>query len=106
MVGRRRFSPRSKTCMAGSGPKAANTSWRCASVSLSRVSSSWLRRNVAHWQVLAIAGLCRSALTSGTRVLAGQGEVGGLHPDEVELHLQLVGRGAAEEGPLLGMRAG
>ena len=51
--------------MSGSGPKAANTSWRSSSESLSRVSSSWLRTNVAHWQSGWIFGLALSALASG-----------------------------------------
>ncbi len=51
-----------------------------------------------------MAGRCSQGLDERARVAARQGEVGGLHPDEVELHLQLVGGVAAEEGTLLRVR--
>ena len=92
------------SCISGSGPNAAKTSSRSESESLSRVSSSWLRTNVAH---------CDSpgdgrTLTQGTRqrasVLTGHRQVEVLHPDEVELHRQLVAVPAAEERLLVLVR--
>ena len=72
-----------------------------SSVSLSRVSSSWLRTKLAHWLVMSSAGRSRSASASGRGVAAGEGEVEPLHADEVELHVEPVAVGAAEEALLL-----
>ena len=65
MLGRRRRSPRPKSCIPGSGPKAAKTSRRSSSLSLSRVSSSWLRTKWAHWQASGSGGSARSASAIG-----------------------------------------
>src|SRR4051812_8021590 len=91
--------------MSGSGPKASNTSWRCWSESLSSVSSSWLRTNVAHWASCGISGL-RERLREGAGVPAGQRQIEVLHADEVELEGQLVAVGGAapEVQPLLRVR--
>ena len=88
--GRRRRSPRPNSCIDGSGPKAANTSRRSASLSLSRVSSSWLRTKCAHWQASGIGGSSRSAVRERAGLAAGEGQVHRLHDREGEQHLQLV----------------
>ena len=87
--GRRRTMPRPYTCISGSGPNASNTSWRSASVSLSRVSSSWLRTKLAHCDSAGSGGRSRSAFASGRGILPRERQVERLHPDEVELHRQL-----------------
>ena len=76
---------------SGSGPNAANTSWRSSSVSLSRVSSSWLRTKVAHWRVRRRSrGRAVSASASGPASCRASDRYSALHADEVELHGQLV----------------
>ena len=90
--------------MSGSGPKASKTSWRSSSLSLSRVSSSWLRTKLAHWLVMSSFGRCRSALAIGRASPRAIDEVDVLHPDEVELHVEPVAVGAAEEGLLVLVR--
>ena len=81
--------------MSSSGPKASKTSLRWASVSLSRVSSSWLRTNVAQCPSSGGSGRCRSVSASGSASTACQRQVHLLHADEVEAHRQLVGGTAA-----------
>ena len=51
--------------MSLSGPNASKISWRCASESLSRVSSSWLRTNVAQCASFGGCGRSRSASAIG-----------------------------------------
>ncbi|CPU60841.1 Uncharacterised protein [Mycobacteroides abscessus] len=51
--------------MSSSGPNAAKTSARSSSVSLSSVSSSWLRTNVAHWVSRGMGGRAASDPASG-----------------------------------------
>ena len=46
--------------MSSRGPNAANTSCRWSAVSRDRSTSSWLRRNVAHWAQSGSAGVSRS----------------------------------------------
>src|ERR687897_339237 len=82
--------------MRSSGPKAAKTSWRSSSVSLSRVSSSWLRTKVAHWLSGALVPV--AAVSLGGRpahMLAYNGTVPGptlrLHPGD-RLQVELVNR--------------
>ena len=66
IVGSRRRSPRPKSCMSSSGPNASKTSWRSLSVSLSSVSSSWLRTKFAYWHSSETAIVSRSASASGS----------------------------------------
>ena len=68
--------------------------------SLSSVSSSWLRRNVAHAASGGSAG-APSAFAIGRASLAGQRHVGRLHRQEVEQQVQLVAVLVAEEAALL-----
>src|SRR5215207_4269512 len=89
--------------MSVSGPNASKTSWRSLSFSLSRVSSSWLRTKLAHWLVKSSAGRCRR-LGDGGGVSAREGQVHGLHSDEVELHVEPVAVRPAEERQLVVVR--
>ena len=85
---------------AGSGPNASNTSCRSSSLSLSSVSSSWLRTNVAHWQSNGTGGRSCIASISGCGIAAGKREVETLHQPEVEDEMQLVAVFVTEERPL------
>ena len=102
--GTRRRRPRPYSCMSGSGPKAANTSSRCAGVSLSSVSSSWLRRNEAHARLVGDRWATAEGADQRPGVASGEGEPRGLHAEEVEQHVQLVAVLVAEEAALLGGR--
>ena len=99
--GTRRVMPRPYTRCRSSGANASKTSWRSSSVSLSRVSSSWLRTKFAHWLSTGGLGSCLESTDQGRRVGASQREVQRLHPDEVELQGELFARVSAEELQLL-----
>ncbi|VEI50640.1 Uncharacterised protein [Kocuria rosea] len=51
--------------MRESGAYQPSIAWRSSVVTISRVSSSWLRRNVPHWVPRGMSGVSRMVSTIG-----------------------------------------
>src|SRR3954471_19339216 len=89
----RRRRPWPYSCIPLSGPKAAKTSLRWGSVSLSSVSSSWLRRKIAQPASGGTCGSSRMTVSSGSRRPGARG------PPPGEARLRRPGLRARERQP-------
>ena len=93
--------PAAVELVLGSGPKAANTSARSSSLSLSSVSSSWLRTKFAHCESGGDLRQRAQRPRQRRRLPARERQVHGLVDREAEDHVQLVAVLVAEERALL-----